>query len=194
MLSRNDLQAFEREFPDGDACLEWLKDQIFPDGIFCESCGRVTKHHRVRSRKSYSCDRCGHHVHPTAGTIYHKSRTPLTKWFYATFLLSSVDPDIPITELQKELGVTYKTAWRMTHLIRGMLSEDEEDPEKPEHQEHQEHQADDPELGQLDLPLDEPVKAAEPRARPATPEEARGERSGGGLFGRLTRRERPRRN
>lgn len=104
-----------------------MKDQIFPDGIFCEPCGKITKHHRVRSRKSYSCDRCGHHVHPTAGTIYHKSRTPLTKWFYATYLLSGVDPDIPITELQRELGVTYKTAWRMTHLICGMLAEEAED-------------------------------------------------------------------
>ncbi|MDP6823649.1 MAG: transposase [Dehalococcoidia bacterium] len=126
-MARDNHRTFEQDFPDDDACLEWLKDQIFPDGILCEPCGRVTKHHRVRSRRSYSCDRCGHHVHPTAGTIYHKSRTPLTKWFYATYLLSSVDPDIPITELQRELGVTYKTAWRMTHLILGMLSEDEEE-------------------------------------------------------------------
>jgi hypothetical protein len=127
MLNRNDHRSFDLEFPDDNVCLEWLKDQIFPDGIFCEPCGRVTKHHRVRSRKSYSCDRCGHHVHPTAGTIYHKSRTPLTKWFYATYLLSGVDPDIPITELQRELGVTYKTAWRMTHLICGMLADEGED-------------------------------------------------------------------
>ena len=129
MLSRYDLREFDLEFPDDDACLEWLKDQVFPDGIHCEPCGRVTKHHRVRSRRSYSCDRCGHHVHPTSGTIYHKSRTPLTKWFYATYLLSSVDPNIPITELQRELGVTYKTAWRMTHLIRSMLSDDETEPD-----------------------------------------------------------------
>lgn len=127
LLNRNDHRSFDLEFPTDDVCLEWLKNRIFPDGIFCEPCWRVTKHHRVRSRKSYSCDRCGHHVHPTAGTIYHKSRTPLTKWFYATYLLSGADPDIPITELQRELGVTYKTAWRMTHLICGMLSDGGED-------------------------------------------------------------------
>lgn len=120
------------EFRDDDACLEWLKDQVFPDGIHCEPCGRVTKHHRIRSRRSYSCDRCGHHVHPTAGTIYHKSRTPLTKWFYATYLLSSVDPDLPITGLQRELGVTYKTAWRMAHLIRSMLVESDIGPDTNE--------------------------------------------------------------
>ncbi len=69
-----------------------------------------------------------------------------------------------------------------------MLSEDEEDPE------NQERLGDDPELGQLDLPLDDPAQSTEPRARAATPEEARAERSGEGLFGRLTRRERPGRN
>ena len=127
VINRSDLREFNRQFPDDDTCLEWLKDQMFPDGIFCEPCGRATKHHRVRSRRSYSCDRCGRHVHPTAGTIYHKSRTPLTKWFYATYLLSSVDPDLPISELRREIGVTYKTAWRMAHLIRSMLAEDEPD-------------------------------------------------------------------
>ena len=131
MLNDYDIREFDREFPDDDTCLEWLKDQVFPEGIFCDPCGRVTKHHRVRSRRSYSCDRCGRHVHPTAGTIYHKSRTPLTKWFYATYLLSTVDPNIPITELQRELGVTYKTAWRMTHLILSMLDDDDGSTSEP---------------------------------------------------------------
>lgn len=135
MLTSFALREFNREFPDDDACLEWLKDRVFPDGIYCEPCGRVTKHHRIRSRRSYSCDRCGHHVHPTAGTIYHKSRTPLTKWFYATYLLSSVDPDLPITELQSELAVTYKTAWRMAHLIRSMLDEPDISPDANESEE-----------------------------------------------------------
>lgn len=167
MLSRYDLREFDREFPDDDTCLEWLKDQVFPEGIFCEPCGRVTKHHRVRSRRSYSCDRCGHHVHPTAGTIYHKSRTPLTKWFYATYLLSSVDPDIPITELQRELGVTYKTAWRMTHLILSMLAEDGTESDA------------DPVVDEFERP--DPVS---PQTRANTPTRANQPRVGG-LFRRL---------
>ena len=168
-MNRNELRAFEREFPDEDSCLEWLKDQVFPDGIYCEPCGRVTKHHRVRSRRSYSCDRCGHHVHPTAGTIYHKSRTPLTKWFYATYVLSSIDPDIPITELQHELGVTYKTAWRMTHLIRSMF--DDEGPDQ------------EPESGETDPAHVDRIQQDPPDSVPPRRRHSRA----GGLFRRLTR-------
>ena len=180
MLSRTDQRSFDIEFPDEDACLDWLKDQMFPDGIFCESCDRVTKHHRIRTRKSYSCDRCGHHVHPTAGTIYHKSRTPLKKWFYAIYILSSIDPDLPITELAEELGVTYKTAWRMTHLIRGMMSEDGDEPEIDEQDEEDE---------ELLLPDDLTQDLSGYKARAAPPEEARAESTGtGGFFGRSRRR------
>ncbi len=117
------LDDFNRQFPDEDACLEWLKDQVFPEGIVCAPCGRPTKHHRVRSRRSYSCDRCGHHVHPTAGTIYHRSRTPLKKWFYATFLMTSSGQPVTARRMQRELGVTYKTAWRIRRLIRSRLDD-----------------------------------------------------------------------
>ncbi len=118
------LRDFEREFPTDDACLEWLKNYLYPDGIFCKTCDRVTKHHKVASRRSYSCDYCGHHVHPTAGTIYHKSTTPLRLWFHATFLLASTRCGISAKHLQREIGVTYKTAWRMFTQIRKMLDHD----------------------------------------------------------------------
>jgi transposase len=83
------LKDFEAQFPNDDACLEWLKNYLYPEGIFCETCGRVTKHHKVASRRSYSCDYCGHHVHPTSDTIYHKSSTPLRLWFYAIYMMAS---------------------------------------------------------------------------------------------------------
>lgn len=114
---------FEREFPTDDACLEWLKNYLYPDGIFCETCQRVTKHHKVASRKSYSCDYCGHHVHPTANTIYHKSSTPLRQWFLAIYIMASTRCGISAKQLERELGVTYKTAWRMFKQIRSMLQE-----------------------------------------------------------------------
>jgi len=119
---------FEREFPTDDACLEWLKNYLYPDGIFCETCGRVTKHHKVVSRRSYSCDYCGHHVHPTADTIYHKSSTPMRLWFLAVYLMASTRCGISAKQLERELGVTYKTAWRMFKQIRSMLSEDGGEP------------------------------------------------------------------
>src|SRR5437870_3414807 len=119
---------FDRQFPDDATCLEWLKSYLYPDGVFCEKCNRVTKHHRVASRPSYSCDYCGHHVHPTAGTIFHKSPTPLTLWFHAIYLMASTRCGISAKQIQRETGVTYKTAWRMFKQIRTMLTEEKSGP------------------------------------------------------------------
>lgn len=117
------VKDFKKQFPNDDVCLEWLKNHLYPNGIFCQHCDKITTHHRVTSRKSYSCQFCGHHVHPTAGTIYHKSTTPLTDWFYAVFLMASTRCGISAKQLERELGVTYKTAWRMFKMIRTMLDE-----------------------------------------------------------------------
>jgi transposase len=118
------LKDFQRQFPDDATCLEWLRGYLYPEGIFCEKCGRTTLHHRVKSRPSYSCDHCGHHVHPTANTIFHKSPTPLTTWFYAIYLMASTRCGISAKQIQRETGVTYKTAWRMFKQIRSMLAEE----------------------------------------------------------------------
>ncbi len=77
----------------------------------------------MTTRHSFSCEVCGNHVHPTAGTIYHKSDTPLTKWFYAAYLMAQSRNGVSAKEIERAIGVTYKTAWRMCHLIRKMLSE-----------------------------------------------------------------------
>jgi transposase len=122
------LKDFQKQFPDDATCLEWLRNYLYPDGIFCQSCNAVTKHHRVKSRPSYSCDHCGHHVHPTADTIFHKSPTPLTTWFYAIYLMASTRCGISAKQIQRETGVTYKTAWRMFKQIRSMLSDDKSGP------------------------------------------------------------------
>jgi transposase len=119
------LKDFQRQYPDDATCLEWLRNYLYPDGIYCTKCEATTKHHRVKSRPSYSCDHCGHHVHPTAGTIFHKSPTPLTTWFYAIYLMASTRCGISAKQIQRETGVTYKTAWRMFKQIRTMLDERE---------------------------------------------------------------------
>ena len=115
------IDDFNVRFPDDDTCLEYLKNKLYPDGIYCKICGKITKHHKVKSRPSYSCDYCGHHVHPTADTIFHRSRTSLRQWFYAIYLMSATRCGISAKQLQRELGVTYKTAWRMFQQIRSML-------------------------------------------------------------------------
>lgn len=123
-MAKYTLKNFQAEFPDDATCLEWLKDYRYPNGIFCTNCGRVTKHHLMTTRRSYSCQECGHHVHPTAGTIFHKSDTSLTTWFYVVFQMAQTRGGISAKQIQRETGVTYKTAWRMCNLIRRMLDED----------------------------------------------------------------------
>jgi transposase-like protein len=120
------LMEFEREFPDDATCLEWLKNYLYPDGIFCPKCEKVTTHYRVRSRPSYSCQFCGHHVHPTKGTIFENSATSLKLWFYAFYVMSSTRCGISAKALEREIGVTYKTAWRMFKQIRSILVQDDE--------------------------------------------------------------------
>ncbi len=127
-MQRYTIEDFHRDYPDEDACLERLRSRRYPDGSTCEKCQRVTKYHRDAGRKSYSCQWCGHHVHPTAGTIFHKSATPLRLWFYAVFLMAQTRCGISAKQLERELGVTYKTAWRMFNKIRSMLQDDGDKP------------------------------------------------------------------
>ncbi len=115
-------------FPDNDACLEHLKGQFFADGTECPKCGKASKFHRITGRSSYSCQYCGHHVYPTAGTIFHKSTVNLQLWFFAIYLMSSTRCGISAKQLEREIGVTYKTAHRMFKLIRTLLSERDDEP------------------------------------------------------------------
>ncbi|HXM09946.1 MAG TPA: IS1595 family transposase, partial [Terriglobales bacterium] len=127
-MQRYPLKAFQKQFPDDAACLEWLKNRLYPDGIFCKNCEQITKHYRIASRPSYCCEHCGNHVHPTADTIFHKSPTPLTTWFYAMYLMSATRCGISAKQIERETGVTYKTAWRMFKQIRSMLDDEKAAP------------------------------------------------------------------
>ncbi len=122
---RYTLQTFISEFPDNDSCLDWLKDQRWPDGVVpCDKCGKDRKHHRVTGRPAYACDYCGSMISPMAGTIFEKSSTSLRTWFYAMYLMSATRCGISAKQIQRETGVTYKTAWRMFKQIRTLMSED----------------------------------------------------------------------
>jgi transposase-like protein len=110
-------------FPDNDACLDYLKAKFFADGTECPKCGRASKFHRITGRSAYSCQYCGYHAYPTAGTIFHKSTVSLQLWFFAVYLMSSTRCGISAKQLEREIGVTYKTAHRMFKQIRTLLSE-----------------------------------------------------------------------
>ena len=115
---------FDQEFPNDDACLEWIKNHRWPQGIHCVKCKKVTRHHKVKGRPCYECDYCGNQVYPTANTIFHKSPTSLRVWFQAIYRMASTRCGVSAKQIQRETGVTYKTAWRMFHQIRALLGED----------------------------------------------------------------------
>ena len=86
------VKQFDHEFPDEDSCLEYVKERRWPDGrTLCVNCKVERKHYRVTGRTAYACHACGNHIFPLAGTIFHKSTTPLTTWFYVIKLMTSTE-------------------------------------------------------------------------------------------------------
>jgi transposase len=132
--SRYSLMEFMRDFPDDATCLEWLwVTRYSPDGKHadcpkCELHREFKRYETSQQRQSWTCTACGFHLHPTAGTIFHKSSTSLHLWFYAMYLMTSTRCGISAKQLERELGVTYKTAWRMFTLIRNELMIDDDEP------------------------------------------------------------------
>jgi transposase-like protein len=90
---------------------------------YCKVCKGERKHHRVKGRPVYACDECLTQISPMAGTIFEHSSTSLRLWYYAMYLMSSTRCGISAKQIQRETGVTYKTAWRMFKQIRSLLSE-----------------------------------------------------------------------
>jgi transposase-like protein len=95
----------------------------------CPKCGRPAKYSRVKARRSYQCQWCAHQVYPTAGTPFDRTRTSLRDWFYVMFLFTTTRNGVAAKRVQREIGVTYKTAWRMCDQIRAYMSSlDSDDP------------------------------------------------------------------
>jgi transposase-like protein len=117
------LDNLSKEFPDDDACLEFIFQKRYGQLEFCPKCAAQTKFYKLKNRKIYKCKFCGFELYPLANTIFHKSDTPLTKWFFAIYLFSNGKNGTSAKELERHLGVTYKCAWRMAKQIRLMLQE-----------------------------------------------------------------------
>jgi transposase len=121
------LLEFMREFPDDEACLQHIwRERFAPDGenADCPRCETTRKFKRYATkdkRPAWYCQTCGFRIHPLKGTIFEKSSTSLQLWFYAMYLITSTRCGISAKHLERELGVTYKTAWRMFNKIRNQL-------------------------------------------------------------------------
>ncbi|HEU5214158.1 MAG TPA: IS1595 family transposase [Gaiellaceae bacterium] len=127
--SQYSVMEFIREFPNDEACLNYLwRERYSPDGehAYCPRCQiarRFRRYEGKRARHVWKCTSCTQELSPTAGTIFHKSSTSLHLWFYAMWIMTSTRCGVSAKQLERELGVTYKTAWRMFNLIRNKLME-----------------------------------------------------------------------
>ena len=116
------VKQFFKLFPNDKVCLDHIMQVTYGKQSECPKCKKQTKFHRVTSQRAYVCQLCGHHVYPCVGTPFHKSKTSLQSWFYAIYLFTTTRNGVSAKELQRQLGVTYKTAWRMGHEIRKYMA------------------------------------------------------------------------
>jgi transposase len=114
---------FKNQYPDEDACLDAILQRQLATDPSCHGCGITpAKFHRITGRRGYACQDCGHHIYPCAGTVFDHSSTSLSLWFHAMYLMTSTRNGVAAKELQRQLGVTYKCAWRMGHQLRDLMS------------------------------------------------------------------------
>ncbi len=122
-MTKYTISDLNRDFPNEAACFEYVVSLLYPDGITCRKCKKLRPHHKLTGRPAMSCGYCRTQVHPLAGTIFERTRTPLKHWLYAIYLMASTRCGISAKQLERELGVTYKTAWRMFHEVRKLLDD-----------------------------------------------------------------------
>ncbi len=123
MAKQFTVTDFFKRFPDDDTCLDHLMKIRFGFELDCPKCSKHGKFSKIKKQPAYQCAWCGHHIHPMAGTPFERSRTSLQKWFYAMYLFTTSRHGVPAKELQRQLGVTYKCAWRMGHEIRKYMGD-----------------------------------------------------------------------
>src|SRR5712671_1666351 len=115
---------FAARFGTEERCIEHLAGLRWPGGFVCSGCrGRVAWRLKARPRV-YECGTCHRQESVTAGTVFHRTRTDLTKWFLAAYLMGRDKRGVSAKFLQRELAVAYQTAWTMAHKLRHGLSED----------------------------------------------------------------------
>lgn len=124
------LKTFLRKYPNNDACLDEIFNKRYPEGVDCIKCKKVTKYYKIANRTAYSCTKCRTQIFPLAGTIFEKTTVDLRLWFYAMFLMIKTRSGISAKQLERELGVCYKTAHRMFKQIRILMDETDGQPLK----------------------------------------------------------------
>lgn len=115
------FKQFQAQYPDDDACLLAILERRYGAAEACPNCGIVGKFSRIEGRRAFACKE-GCHIYPCAGTVFEKSSTQLTLWFHAMYLMTATRNGVAAKELQRQLGVTYKCAWRIGHQLRELMA------------------------------------------------------------------------
>lgn len=114
--NRYGIASLQKQFPNDDSCLEFIFNSLYSRRC---SCGGA--YQRISSRRQFQCSKCRFQIAPTSGTIFHKSNTSFLLWFYAILAFLNAKGGISAKQLERDLEVSYKCAWRILALIRGIL-------------------------------------------------------------------------
>lgn len=117
-----DLMKLMMQFGSDDKCRTYLEKLRWPNGVRCARC-QSEKISNIYKRDKFACASCGYHFSVTAGTIFHDSHLPLTKWFAAVYLMCESRKGISANQLKRTLGVAYQTAWHLCHRIRKAVAD-----------------------------------------------------------------------
>jgi hypothetical protein len=118
------LPEFIKKFGTEDQCLSYLEQLKWPSGFICDSCkNRSCGTYQSVNRKVFQCKKCRKNHRLTAGTLFHRTKIPLQKWFLAIREISQSKNSLSALELHRHIDVNYKTAWLMKHKIMQMMYE-----------------------------------------------------------------------
>jgi transposase len=115
------LKDFRNSYGTDDKCLEALLELRYGKRSKCEQCGKKTNWSRVSGRACYQCQWCRYQIYPMKSTIFEGSHMSLADWFYVLYLMTVTRHGVSAKEIQRQLGCSYKTAWRNCDLLRQLL-------------------------------------------------------------------------
>ena len=128
MNTKFSLRQFKRKYGTHEQCLEAIKKLRFADEMDCPKCSKLSVFYKVTDRTAYACKFCGYQIYPLPGTIFEKTTTPLDMWFFAMYIMVQTRSGCSAKQLERMLGVTYKTAWRMFKQIRALMADSSGEP------------------------------------------------------------------
>src|SRR5271166_2153286 len=128
MAKGRSLSQFQETFPDETSCAAFLLERRWSKGFVCPGCGEQRAAALKSRAYTYECLDCGRQTSATAGTVMHRSKLPLTTWFWAAHLMATHSNGMSARQLEDQLGVTYKTAWLLTQKLRRSMVDPDRDP------------------------------------------------------------------